>query len=60
MEDFQKKYECFQITSGLRDHLLLLSSDRFPLGQPRRCLVVETLVITNGERTVMNREEQDA
>lgn len=59
MEDIQKKYERFQIDSGLRDHLLLLSSDQFPLGQPRRRLVVETLVITNGERTV-NREEQDA
>lgn len=60
MEDIQKKYECFRLNTDLRDHLWQLAGDHFPLGQPRRRIVVETIVISNGERTIVSTEEQNA
>lgn len=60
MDEIEKQYECFWLNVDLRDHLLQLASDHFPLCQPQRRLVVETLVISNGERTVVDTEERDA
>lgn len=60
MNDISKQYECFQLNDDLRNHLLKLASDQYPLGQPQRRLIVETVVLKNGERTLVRTEEQNA
>lgn len=60
MDEIETQYEGFRMNADLRNHLLQLTSAHFPLGQPQRRLVVETLVISNGERMVVDTEERDA
>jgi hypothetical protein len=60
MEDIDEKYRLFQLGEDLRQHLLALSDSRFPMKQPRARVIVETLIMENGEGKVVNREEQDA
>ncbi len=60
MEDINEKYKLFQLTDDLRQHLLRLSDSRFPLQKPSARVLVETLIMQDGETKVMNKEEQDA
>ncbi|MFH1079590.1 MAG: hypothetical protein V1766_04930 [Pseudomonadota bacterium] len=60
MEDIYEKYKLFQLGEELRQHLLRLSDSKFPLQQPQTRVVVETLIMENGERRVISKEEQDA
>lgn len=60
MHDLDEKYKLFQLDEGLQEHLVSLSDYQFPLHQTSKRIVVETLVVENGERRILHREERDA
>lgn len=60
MNDIDERYKLFQLGEGLQDHLLSLSDYHFPLQQASKRVVVETLIIENGEQKMLHREERDA
>jgi hypothetical protein len=60
MPDIEGKYELFQLNNELREHLRQLSDSHFPFSTSRNRIVVETVVVENGERTIVRKEEQDA
>lgn len=60
MNDINEKYKTFQLEERLREHLLGLSDYKFPLHQSRKRIVVETLVVENGDRKIVRQEEKGA
>jgi hypothetical protein len=61
MKEIKELYELFRLDEELRRHLLRLSDSSFPLQKPPQArVIVETLIIENGQRRVVNREDQDA
>ena len=57
MNDVEEKYALFGLTKEVRDRLVKLSELQTPLESPSRRLVVETVVIQDGARTVIRKEE---
>lgn len=60
MSDIDEKYKLFQLGEGLHDHLLSLSDYHFPLQQASTRVIVETIIIENGEQRMLHTEERDA
>lgn len=60
MPDIEGKYELFQLSDELCEHLRQLSDSHFPFSTLVNRIVVETVVVENGERTTVRKEEQDA
>lgn len=60
MNDINEKYKLFQLGEGLREHLLGLSDYKFPLHQAKKLIIVETLLLENGNRKIVHQEEKGA
>lgn len=60
MSDFEKLYEQFQITSEKCDNLREFADPRQYLPRVADRVIVETVIVENGERRVIKKDEQDA
>ncbi|WP_137936570.1 hypothetical protein [Chitinivorax sp. B] len=60
MSEFEKLYDRFQITAENCDNLRHLVEPALHLRRPAKRVVVETVVVENGERRIVKKEEQDA
>lgn len=60
MSMFEKLYDQFQITAEKYDNLRLLSDQRLYLPRVTNRVIVETVIVENGERRVIKKEEQGA
>lgn len=60
MSEFEKLYEQFQITDEKRDNLRQLADPRQYLPHVADRVIVETVIVENGERRVIKKDEQDA
>lgn len=60
MSEFEKLYNQFQITAEKRDNLRWLAEPRPYLRRVTDRVIVETVIIENGERRVIKKEEQGA
>jgi hypothetical protein len=60
MNDIELKYALFGLTEDVRRRLVQLKQLSSPLKDNNRLVVVETVIVQGGERTVIDREEQNA
>jgi hypothetical protein len=60
MSEFEKQYNQFQLTAEQCDNLRRLADPRLYLPRTANRVIVETVIIENGERRVIKKEEQGA
>lgn len=60
MSEFEKLYEQFQITAEKCDNLRQLADPKQYLPRVADRVIVETVIVENGERRVIKKDEQDA
>jgi len=60
MSEFEKLYEQFQITAEYGEELRKLSDSRPFLPRVIDRVIVETVIVENGERRVIKKDEKDA
>ncbi len=60
MPDFEKRYDQFQLTVEKCDNLRRLTDSPLHILRATDRVVVETIVVENGERRVVKTEEQCA
>jgi hypothetical protein len=60
MSEFEKLYEQFQISAEKFDNLQRLADPRQHLPRVTDRVIVETVIVENGERRVIKKDEQDA
>jgi hypothetical protein len=59
MSNFEKLYDCFQITSE-GDNLRRLAEPAIHLRRSQERVIVETIIVEHGERRVVKTEAQGA
>ena len=60
MPKFETLYDQFQITAEKCDNLRWLADPKLHFSSATNRVVVETVIVENGERRIVNKEEQDA
>lgn len=60
MNEIEDKYALFNLTEDERSRLVQLAQFALPPIQNERHIVVETVVVQGGDRTVIKREERSA
>ena len=60
MCDFERLYERFEISSEKGDSLRRLAESPLHRPRPTARVVVETVIVENGERRIVETEEQNA
>ncbi|MEP6889306.1 MAG: hypothetical protein ABI955_01260 [Nitrospirota bacterium] len=58
MNDIEDKYAQFGLTEEVRQRLVQLSALRPPTDVATPLLIVETVIIQGGNRTIVSKEEQ--
>jgi len=60
MPEFEKQYELFLLTTEKCDNLRWLADSRLDLPRTTDRVLIETVIVDNGERRVLKQEEQYA
>jgi hypothetical protein len=60
MSEFEKLYDQFQITTENCSSLRRLAEPALHLLRPAERVVVETVIVENGQRRIVKKEEQGA
>lgn len=60
MPNFEQLYDQFQISDTTGDSLRRLANPPLQLLRPTDRVIVETVIVENGERRIVGKEEQDA
>jgi len=60
MSESEQKYELFNLTDDLVKHLRQLADPHFPLSNLSGRVVVDTVIVKDGVRKLINTEERGA
>lgn len=60
MSKFETLYDQFQITAEKCDNLRWLADPKLQFSGVMDCVVVETVIVENGERRIVKKEAQGA
>jgi hypothetical protein len=59
LDSLNKKYEQFQLSKELRDHLLRLSKVESPFSKHTKEIIIETVLDNNGRSQVIAKETKN-